>query len=188
MKIGIVGPSYPKWKSKEQIEEVKSVVRSILFEGRPRTQKQIILVSGHCPKGGVDIWAEEIADNLGVAKEIYSAEVNQWEDKKLNTIKVPKNHDPFDIYDVDHVTIIKKGYKSRNIQMAEACDILYCIVPHTVPPKGFDITNIDSFTMKDARSFHCIHCKNLGHPTNGGCWTLKKAKSLGKETHLVVIE
>lgn len=183
MKIVIVGPSYPKWKSEDQIEKAKFEIRKILFincfDGYGK--KTGILVSGHCPKGGVDIWAEEIADNLGIKKEIYPAEVNQWEDELDSGMSEGKFFNSLSVHK-------KKGYKSRNIQMAEACDILYCIVPHTVPPKGFDITNIDSFTMKDARSFHCIHCKNLGHPTNGGCWTLKKAKSLGKETHLVVIE
>ena len=173
MKIGIVGPSLPKWKSKEQIDKAKREIERILVEYN-RNREDAILVSGHCPKGGVDTWAEIVADSLGVTKEIYPAEVNKWEDK----------NEAFGF----SAWIVKKGYKSRNIQIAEACDVLYCIVPHTAPPKGFDITNTDSFTMKDARSFHCIHCKKLGHPTNGGCWTMNYAKKLGKETYLIVIE
>lgn len=72
------------------------------------------------------------------------------------------------------------GYKSRNIKIAEECDVLYCIVPY----------NWDNFNMQPPYDDYswCRHCKVWKHPTNGGCWTLKKAKKLGKETHLVVIE
>lgn len=74
---------------------------------------QLILVSGGCPKGGVDIYAEIVADTLGIKKEIYEPQVNQWVDWKSEA-------------DSEGVVILK-GYKSRNIQIAEACDIFYCI-------------------------------------------------------------
>jgi hypothetical protein len=34
----------------------------------------------------------------------------------------------------------------------------------------------------------CKHCDRVGHPSNGGCYTMKVAAKLGKETHLIVIE
>jgi len=161
MKIGIVGPSLPKWKSKEQIDKAKREIERILVEYN-RNREDAILVSGHCPKGGVDTWAEIVADSLGVTKEIYPAEVNKWEDKVVflnpsgfQTIKEKR-----------------KGYKSRNIQIAEACDVLYCIVPSAV----------------NSEYLFCKHCSDFGHPSNGGCWTMNYAKKLGKETYLIVIE
>ncbi len=62
-----------------------------------------VLVSGRCPKGGVDVWAEEVnanVDELRWKTEIYPPKNNRWE---------------------------PEGYKERNLQIAEACDILYCI-------------------------------------------------------------
>ena len=161
--------------------------------------KTITLVSGHCPKGGVDIWAEEIADVLGIKKEIYPAEVNQWNDK---VIIDPKSYDEHIITGAFHVIARMKklkGFRSRNIQIAEACDVLYCIVPRTLPqPSGNDFSEklykLLRPTFKDAQKERikgqafCKHCNQFGHPTNGGCWTMKYAKKLGKETHLVVIE
>jgi hypothetical protein len=131
----------------------------------------------------VDLWAEEIADELGIKKEIYPAEVNQWGDEISHQIEIGIGYKP-----EAPSKVRLKGYKSRNIQIAEACDVLCCIVPHTYPPKGFDITNLSSFTIKDARSFHCIHCKKLGHPTNGGCFTLKQARKLNKIVQLRIIQ
>jgi hypothetical protein len=193
MKIAIVGPELSKWKSKEQIEKVKQEISNILLDyhvipvnEKFSSYKHEILVSGHCPKGGVDIWAEEIADELGIKKEIYPTEVNQWEDKNYGP-RIIIN--PSDI-GKDNVL---KGYKSRNIQIAEACDMLYCIVPRTTLDNikscydGCGAFDTCGLPLKDCNQY-CIHCKERGHQTNGGCWTMKYAKKLGKETHLVVIE
>lgn len=200
-KIGIVGPEFSKWKSKEQIEKAKdAILKSLCQRETPEKTKAItewckahfdgnlierleangrlaevcelylktiILVSGHCPKDGVDIRAEEIADELGIKKEIYPAEVNQWEDRTIYGNLYPTEMQR------------QKGYKSRNIQIAEACDVLYCIVPNVMI--GFNAIPFN-------KECYCRHCKVWKHPTNGGCWTMKYAKKLGKETHLVVIE
>ena len=61
---------------------------------------QEILISGGCPKGGVDIWAEEVADELKIPKRIFKPSSLDWE-----------------------------GYKTRNIKIAKVCDVLYCIDP-----------------------------------------------------------
>ena len=148
----------------------------------------IVLVSGHCPKGGVDIWAEEIADELGIKKEIYPAEVNQWNDRYC----YESGHTHMGETVVDY-TRKMKGYRSRNIQIAEACDVLYCIVPKRPvlfkQPDPFHSPFEHPFEVQvKTKDIFCIHCNDSGHPTNGGCWTMKYAKKLGKETHLVVIE
>ena len=198
MKIAIVGPEESKW-TEEQIPKVKCAIAQILDFAKNRRglarhdgimkwitndfppyfgfyswnnckfigEVEVILVSGHCPKGGVDIWAEEVADELSIKKEIYPAEVNQWEDK---------------IHDYDTLPIRQKGYHSRNIQIAKACDVLYCFVPNT--HSNLSRTMYVEILSKNQ---YCIHCKIPDHPTNGGCWTMKYAKKLGKEVHLVVI-
>jgi len=171
MKVAIVGPDESKW-SADLKRKAKNIITTLLAKHafRETVKKlpyadtsmeidwsKIVLVSGHCPKGGVDIWAKEIANELGIKKEIYAPEVHQWDDSIL---KIPLGtKEPAKIF---------KGYKSRNIQIAKACDVLYCIVPH-----------IPSAT--------CRHCKVEGHPTNGGCWTMNYAKKLGKEIHLEVV-
>ncbi len=186
VKIAIVGPEESKW-TEEQKAKAKAEISKIFFKwlkgyhfeeydysGFPgfKTKydfEDITLVSGHCPKGGIDLYAEEMADELGIQKEIYPAEVNQWEDVVNYDKGFPKNG----IISISRM----KGYKSRNIQIAEACNILYCIVPKRYVDAG-----------PSAESDYCKHCKEWGHPTNGGCFTLEWTKKLNKETHLIVIE
>ena len=177
IKICIVGPEESKWKP-EQIPKAKQTITDILMKhyteydnyGQFEPELEVVLVSGHCPKKGVDIWAEEIADVLRITKQIYAPEVYQWADS--STAKV---------YHREGVTKRLKGYRTRNIDMAKACDIVYCIVPKRYTSPDYE----DVIFNKDLK---CIHCKMAGHPTNGGCWTMKYAKKLGKEVHLVVIE
>lgn len=57
------------------------------------------------------------------------------------------------------------GFKARNIQIAESCDKLVCFV------KPGDK--------------YCHHCDVSDHFPNGGCWTAKKARELGKEIYIV---
>jgi len=60
----------------------------------------VILVSGACPKGGIDIWAEQIADRLGIVKEIYPPTKPTW-----------------------------YYYKKRNLRISAASDVLFDIEP-----------------------------------------------------------
>ncbi len=157
---------------------------------------ELIIVSGHCPvgeeqsycitcdcwvslpygaslhighklikvydQGGIDTETEIIAAQLGVKTEIYPAPAMQWQDKVLFT-------------DGFHKAIAKGSY-SRNIQIAEAVNILFCLIPY----------------QKDSACSHHSQDpegrkEHLNHPNNGGCWTRQYAAKLGKETHLVVI-
>jgi len=193
IKVVMVGPEESKWKP-EQIPKVKEEIGRIFvtelwkFNAQQispqRDYTGIILVSGHCPKGGVNIWAEEIADELGIEKEIYPAEVNRWNDDISHQIEIGFGYKPENPPEVR-----LKGCRSRNIQIAEACDVLYCIVPKVYVHPDFikDAEEMHAF-KGSKRTIYCIHCNQFGHPSNGGCWTMKYAKKLGKETHLVVIE
>ena len=167
VKIAIVGPSEEKWNEEEQKKKAKGYIFKLLLERPEYLQADLIVVSGHCPKGGIDIYAEEVAKDLDIPMEIFKPEVNQWNDKVLDDLHGGK--------------FVTYGYKSRNIKIAETCDILYCIVPES-SHKGM----VGGLTYQE--SDYCYHCLQFGHIKSGGCWTMKYAKKLGKETHLVVIE
>lgn len=184
IKIGIVGPQEDKWTEEQQLK-VENKILSILYSYAKHGASGIAdysnvrLVSGHCPKGGVDIWAEEMADSLGIKKEIFAPEVNQWNDKFSEWIEGS--------VDYAHGTSGKwySGYKSRNIKIAKTCDILFCIVPSL----NSNIYKYNLCWYHESVEYDkgkMIHY--LSHLKNGGCWTMEYAKKLGKETHLVVIE
>ena len=170
VKIAIVGPQEDKW-NKEQKEKAKEQIYLILANHNRiaiENKDTVTIISGHCPKGGVDIWVEEIANELHFNIKIYKPEVNQWEDRYPTEHESP--YIPYRMW---------MGYKSRNIKIAKDCDILYCIVPY----------NWDNFNMRPPYDDYswCRHCKVWRHPTNGGCWTMNYAKKIGKDTHLIVV-
>jgi len=103
MKIAIVGADGKKWGSLGKVSKSNFliIVAKQLIEKILKDNPGCTLVSGACPTGGVDIWAEEVADKLGVPKEIYPPRINKWE-----------------------------GYKERDIKIAKACDKLACIEPY----------------------------------------------------------
>ena len=190
MKIAIVGAEENKW-TKEQKKKAKRIIKQILKGALNSSQlfytDEIILVSGGCPKGGVDIWAFEIAKELGIKTEIYEPEVNQWEDEKIIEHRIG----------FMRVYKIRKGYKSRNIEIAKACDVLYDIEPAKsckyCGGKGWYIGMYHSRELFGQRSKEivlrrvCPKCEGDG-AYSGGTWTLKQARKLGKEVHKVIIQ
>lgn len=124
-------------------------------------------------KGGVDTWAEIIATELGIKKEIYPATCTYPRTKGFFPEECYNYLKSIGITGKDHMW--GYHYKPRNIQIAEAGKVkeyvLYCIAPFI-------------------RNSKCNHHYpfTLHHPQNGGCWTMKYAEKLGKEVHLVVIE
>jgi len=98
IRIGIVGAEEYKWTPQKK-KIAKQKIREILLEYL-RKGFDVVLVSGRCPRGGVDIWAEEIADELGIKKLIFPPKKYSW-----------------------------YWYKKRNIQIAENSDVLYDIEP-----------------------------------------------------------
>jgi len=98
LRVAIVGSEERKWKP-EQKRKAKAFIRLILLYYADLGY-DVVLVSGRCPKGGVDVWAEQIADELGVEKLIFP----------------PKKHGWY-------------WYRKRNILIARHCDVLYDIEP-----------------------------------------------------------
>ena len=128
-KIGIVGHEAKKFTPETEFE-ARAIILSLL-------SLNDILVSGGCHLGGIDIWAEEIADAMALEKEIYLPAINQWEG----------------------------GYKQRNLKIANASDIVHCIVVADYP-EGYNGMKFD----------YCYHCHTSDHIKSGGCWTAKRAK------------
>lgn len=98
MHIGIVGHEAAKF-TPETEATAREIIRALLNDPAD------ILVSGACPLGGIDIWAEEEADALGRAKVIFPPKYNSW----------------------------AIGFKPRNIKIAELSDIVHCIVVRAYP-------------------------------------------------------
>lgn len=92
--IAIVGADGRKWTENDP-ELVKCIIRHILTK-----YDDPILISGHCPLGGVDLWAEEVAKELEIPVVLFRPRRNAW-----------------------------RFYKERNVKIAEACDIIYDIEP-----------------------------------------------------------
>jgi len=124
--------------------------------------------------GGVDIWAEIAADKIGIQKQIFQPQVNSWP----SIWKCPKCTltDPSKNYIQNHLSLQHgvallplemKGYMARNLDVARSVNVGYCVVPA-----------LESF---------CKHHRQLGHPTNGGCWTILQTAKLGKPVALVII-
>jgi len=133
-----------------------STISSIEFR---KYDGDLIYVSGGCKYGGPDIWGEKEAKLRQVVPQILYPKVNSWEDKDG-----------------------KIGFKSRNMQIAEA-------IPD--PPDGILID-----FEPEWRSDHGLDRKMIIKDNNettlpfrrsGGTWTYQYAKKIGKEAYVVVI-
>lgn len=121
--------------------------------GRPEVTA---VTSGHCHLGGIDIWAEDIAKEF----------------QKFNPALI------FPPANLSWAT----GYQPRNVRIARAADILFCIVVDRLPPNFAGLTH-------DA----CYHCARHGQPDknhvkSGGCWTMYHAAEIGKRHQLIIVE
>jgi len=232
IKIAIVGAEENKWKPEQKVQ-VKNIIITLLTKHAFRENTKIlpyantsmevdwsrvVLVSGRCPEGGVDIWAEEIADELGIKKEIYAPEVNQWNDKtvyqceKCGFIDTSSKQEFERLsqsqkeYLLNHrrrcggrfLPVVLKGYRSRNIQIAEACDVLYNIEParsclwckgtgkkpFPLPKQRIERNGYPS--DKTWKEIVCHKCEGDG-AYSGGTWTYKYARKLGKEVHKIIL-
>jgi hypothetical protein len=142
---------------------VGSEARKFTNRGRIRAKKVIMdlinyygpkaISSGRCSLGGIDIWVEEIARDMECFNEkyIFPAKVDNWAD----------------------------GFKPRNIEIAQASDVVICISVDTLPREYEGRT----FPI----CYHCLKTANPSHIKSGGCWTVKHAKSLGKMGRLIVV-
>lgn len=97
--IGIVGSEAAKFTDHTEVQ-ARDLIRELLAEYGS------VLVSGGCHLGGIDIWAEEIADEMGREKIIHLPAVHNWRD----------------------------GYKPRNLLIVKDSDEVHCITVASYPP------------------------------------------------------
>jgi hypothetical protein len=144
-------------------------------DGNTRTG-EVTLVTGRCPYGGIDVWAEQRADLHRIAKDIKEPDVRQWPSmwkcRKCDFAHLSKGY-TFSHQACQHgiecEPLQLKGYMARNLEMAFICELVcYCIVPA--------IANA-----------YCDHHHKYGHPKNGGCWTLERAGHMHKITRLILV-
>jgi hypothetical protein len=102
IKIGIIGRGADKF-TKQAEEKAKLFISEILT----KHCGNVVLISGHSPMGGIDIWAEEIANKLQIPTDI----------------KNPKQH----TWDAEY------GYKQRNLDIAKDSDIVIIILVDKLP-------------------------------------------------------
>jgi len=107
MRVAIVGSSY---LSEEQLREVRHLCELILFTECDEQVGDVEVVSGGAP--GVDTIAAEVAKDVGLDSMTFRPEVFQWED----------------LYEQKFGGLVRRrGFRSRNLQIAEYCDTLYCV-------------------------------------------------------------
>jgi hypothetical protein len=143
MKIGIVGAEKAKFTPKGK-HRAKKLIRKLLM---PEDITKV--VSGGCHLGGIDKWAEDIADELKIPVKVYLPQLRSW----------------------------AAGYKPRNLRIAKHSDRVVCITVDKLPKHFIGM-----------RFKLCYHCKTDKHVKSGGCWTVKQAKMLGKETRVYVVK
>lgn len=112
------------------------------------TNSVTTISSGACHLGGIDAIAEAYADFVGLKKLIFPPIEKNW-----------------------------SGYKERNLQIAKASDVVYCITVKTLPD-GYDGMRFDL----------CYHCGTKDHIKSGGCWTVKQAQKMGKQGFVIVLD
>lgn len=143
--IGIVGSEAIKFTSETEAkakEIIRALLRGLNSLGYPSGLNITGYSSGHCHLGGIDIWTEEIGDELGIIKYIFPPKTQSWE----------------------------TGYKPRNLQIVEASTEVHCITVRKLPAdyKGMRFDGCYHCHTKDhVKSGGCwtaLHAKKKGKP------------------------
>ena len=132
MRIGIVGHGADKfepWSEAKAKEVIRSIISYYINSGT-----EIIVVSGESPVGGIDIWAHEIADEMGVPFDPKKPRQNQWD--------------------------AEYGFKQRNIDIAKSDNVHVILVQDY--PENYRGRRWDSCYHCDKHNFHFKHLKSGG--------------------------
>ena len=148
MKIGIVGHGTDKFTPATRRAAV-AIIRMLLKPGD-------VLVSGHSPVGGIDIWAEEVARDEGIAMDLKIPRQNKWD--------------------------AEYGFKQRNLDIARDSDEVHVIVVENYPMDYHGRRWLDDDALPVC--YHCARLPEVQQPElhvkSGGCWTGIQARRLGK--------
>lgn len=104
-RIGIVGHGSNKFDQRTR-RIAENLIISLIEDSLSKFD-EVIIISGHSPVGGIDIWAEEQAEQYGLKTEI----------------KTPKQN----IWDAEY------GYKQRNLDIANCSDEVHIILVAKYP-------------------------------------------------------
>lgn len=119
MKIGIVGNAADKF-TRATRDVAKRAIHDVIEHYGPE-----LIISGGCHLGGIDEWAEETANDLGVETLIHTPYQRTW-----------------------------KYYKQRNLRIANDADLVVCIVAGQYPKK-FDGRRFSvCYHCRRSRPFH----------------------------------
>jgi len=102
MRVGIVGHGQDKFSLHAEYSARMIIVGLVRYAD--------VVISGHSPVGGIDIWAEEEAELQGVPTAIKTPEIHQWN---------PNGY----------------GYKARNLDIARESDVVHVLVVDSYPPE-----------------------------------------------------
>lgn len=101
MILGVVGHEQEKFTPDVEMR-ARAIIRAEIAIRNPTR-----IVSGGCHLGGVDVWAEEIANELGVPMTVYAPTKLAWSGKG--------------------------GFKERNLRIANDADLVLCVVVKELP-------------------------------------------------------
>lgn len=150
-RIAIVGAEESKFTPPMKSYALDLIANILTSHTLSSPYKTVTLISGHCHLGGVDIWAEEMAELLGIQTRIYAPKTFKW----------------------------SEGYRKRNLQIANDCDEIHNIVVADYHsnyrgmrfPKCYHCCPRDG-SVKDQSSESSLIPR---HVKSGACWTLNKA-------------
>jgi hypothetical protein len=155
MILGIVGHSADKFTPATE-KLCRAAIRGAIKHYKPTK-----VVSGKCPLGGVDIYAIEEAKKLGVETLEFPPVIEKWEGTKD-----------------------QPGYHQRNMQIAEASDVVISFVLSEFPPNFKGRKFAFCYHHRDEQEWHDKH----PHIKSGGCWTAKYARSIGKVGKTIILK
>ena len=143
MKLGVVGHEQAKFTELTEKKAREEIYKAIAYFEATE------LVSGRCPLGGVDIYAEEIAAELGLKMTVFAPLVNEWG--------------------------APGGFRERNLKIANHSDIVQNVVVEKLPP-GY--TGMEFEDCYHCRGRNPLHVKSGGCWTAWKCkdriWSIIK--------------
>jgi hypothetical protein len=104
MKLGIVGHAAEKFNPQTEMLAREAIANAI------KKHKAKVVVSGACHMGGIDAWAEEIAEELSLPTIIHQPRSLHWN--------------------------APGGFRDRNLKIVRDSDLVLCVVVAKLP-KGF---------------------------------------------------
>lgn len=122
----------------------------------------------------IDLLCDEYSADHIISGACHLGGIDVWAIEAAESLELPYSEYPPNVLRWDGGRDV--GYKQRNIQIAEDSDVVCCIVVKKYPT-GY----------KGMRFNKCYHCNTTSHIKSGGCWTVKYAKNLGKETRVIEI-